>query len=281
MLERDLKVKKNLIMLDGLVRGKQRDYKEFMTENKETIVSNELLTILSSRGDLTKYVKEIPVTTGNGTYPYMKLQDLELAEVAKLEENPRLPEADIINIEYELKTYRGEIPISIEVLQDAAEKGIDYGETLAEYSKQIDINTKNREIINLFKNAEIKTITGKDNLTTLINTGFISAYEIKLFISASLYDLLDKANAIDYTKGYPEYKGKEVIKIDDTSIGTNAGDLVGFIGDSMNYIHLFDRESVTLKFTSNKTFSSQLAIATRFDAKVADADAGYYITFTE
>ncbi len=271
-------------MLDGLVRGKQRDYKEFMTENKETIVSNELLTILSSRGgDLTKYVKEIPVTTGNGTYPYMKLQDLELAEVAKLEDNPRLPEADIINIEYELKTYRGQIPISIEILQDAEDMGIDYGETLAEYSKQIDINTKNREIINLFKNAELKTITGKDGLTTLINTGFISAYEIKLFISASLYDLLDKANAIDYTKGYPEYKGKEVIKIDDTSIGTSeGGDLVGFVGgDSMHYIHLFDREFVTLKFMNNIEFGKQLAIATRFDTKVADADAGYYITFTE
>ncbi len=86
----------------------------------------------------------------------MKLQDLELAEVAKLEDNPRLPEADIINIEYELKTYRGQIPISIEILQDAEDMGIDYGETLAEYSKQIDINTKNREIINLFKNAELK-----------------------------------------------------------------------------------------------------------------------------
>ncbi len=39
-------------MLDGLVRGKQRDYKEFMTENKETIVSNELLTIYQVEGGI-------------------------------------------------------------------------------------------------------------------------------------------------------------------------------------------------------------------------------------
>lgn len=300
MLRGQLEVKKNLQMLDGLIRGKQRDYQEFITEDNEILLSENLLSTLATNNDLTKYVKNIPVLRANGSYPYMNIQSSELASVSELVkdleaqaepvkmdlvDNPliqasHIPNINITPIDYVIETYRGKLDLSIELGQDIEDSGIDLGLVLADISNKVDKQTKNREIISLFKSATPKSVTGTDELISLIN-GYPTAYGIKLYISSSLYDVLDKVGLIEYTEGRAEFKGKEVVKIDDTKIGETQGDLVGFVGDAYNYIHLFDRNKVTLKHTVSKTFSTPINIATRFNVKVADDEAGNFITFVE
>ena len=237
--------------------------------------------ILANNIDLSSYVNEVKVDAGLGTYPYMDATESVLLATEKLEAGEEIPTADLIPIDYEIATYRGNIPIALEVIDDA---GVDMAKLLTENAKVADINTKNKEIIKLFKDATPKTVEGVQELTTLVNKGFKSAYRIKLYISASLYDLLDQDGLLNYDRDYVRFKNYEVIKLDDTDIGEAEGNLVGFVGDLKRYIFLFNRqEPLTLKRNNNPTnfFGESLTCSSRFDVRKGDANAGVYITYTE
>ena len=260
-----LETKKNLQMIGATLEKRQGNFNEYITNKNETLIGNDLLSVLNIKNDLTKYVKTVSVEKLSGQYPYLKYDNAELQEVADLEQSGNVQDVEIINIDYEVKTYRFILPISLELFQDVKDSQLyDISETVAGKAKQIDINTKNRIILNKFKLATPKAVTGINGLTTLINKDIKSIYDIKLFISSSLYDLLDQAGKIEYIEPYPTFKGKEVVKVDDTKLGLE-GDLVGFVGDAKEYLHLFDRNYVTIKDNRDRDFSRPILVATRFD----------------
>ena len=263
---------RNLEELDLLMKNRE--------VGSETILSKELLDDIEIEHDLTKYTKVVEVTDGEGTYAYMGLEDTDLPSVPELEKGTDPLGINIKDVPYEIKTYRGALRISTELIQDFEDNQIDYGEMLAEFSKQVDVNTKNREIIALLKQAKQKAVATTDELITHVNTDFLSAYDIKLFLSSSFYNLLDQDELIEYKDGLALFKGKEVIKIDDNKLGAE-GDFVGFVGDLERYLHLFDRQFISLKFASHTDFSQPLAIATRFDCQITDNTAGSFVTYSQ
>jgi len=280
MLKDKVEVKKNLMAIRGYVTEEKRNFEEYLNERDELMISDNLLSVLPANDDVTRFVKVIQVENAAGKYPYLKLNGSVLTETAELEANPVVSEVSIVNIDYGVKTFRGEIPISGEVVEDAKAGGVDISEVLAGQSKQIDLNTKKVEIVGLFKTATPEAVTGSTGLTTLVNS-YSSVYNVMLFVSSSLYDVLDNEGSIDYTLEQPRFKGKSVIKLDDDLIGTTAGDLVAFVGDPYNYIHLFDRSSIAVKYINNRSLGRPLGISTRFDVQIADNEAGSYVTFTK
>lgn len=275
--------------LEEYLRSEEQTRAGFTTTDGAGIIAEELLEPaeqLSNRVDLTKYVSEIPVNRASGKFPFVKGTDSKLVSAAELEANPELPQPEVIPISYSIATYRGALPIAQEAVDDA---DYDVVEVVVTNAKQVDVNTKNEKIETLFKTATAKAVTGLDGLTTLVN-GFKSAYDVKLFLSSSLFDTLDKMkdttgkyHVFNHESSFPSgvsFKGHEVIKIDDTEIGTLAGDLKGFVGDSKQFIALFNRKLVTVKWNNSKDFTTPLLCSSRFDTKVADTEAGYYITYT-
>ncbi|HWL12278.1 MAG TPA: phage major capsid protein, partial [Ureibacillus sp.] len=160
---------------------------------------------------------------------------------------------------------------------------------IAEDIQDQDRNTKNAQIAAIFKTAPAKAVTGLDGIITMFNKDFKKVYNVKAYVSASLFnelDLLKDKNGryllqddITVASG-KRIKGKEVVVLDDDVIGTNEGDLVGFFGDAYEFITLFDRKQASVKWTDNNIYGQLLAGFVRFDVKAVDNAAGYYVTFT-
>src|SRR6185312_9938297 len=160
---------------------------------------------------------------------------------------------------------------------------------IAEDIRDQERNTKNEQIAAIFKTAPKKAVTGLDGIIGMFNKDFKKVYNTKAFVSSSLFnalDLLKDKNGrylleddITVASG-KRIKGKEVIVLDDDVIGSKDGDLVGFFGDSHEFITLFNRKQASVKWVDNDIYGQLLAGFVRFDVKSVDDAAGYYVTFT-
>lgn len=236
--------------------------------------------------DLTKYVRKVPVRRGSGKYPVISKSNGKFVSVAELEKNPELAHPTFTDVNYDIETYRGYIPVSQESIDDA---DYDISGLIAEDIKDQELNTKNAQISAIFKTATAKGVTGLDGIITMFNKDFKKVYNTKAFVSSSLFnelDLLKDKNGrylleddITVESG-KRIKGKEVVVLDDDVIGTADGDLVGFFGDAYEFITLFDRKQASVKWVDNNIYGQLLAGFVRFDVKSVDDAAGYYVTFT-
>lgn len=253
------------------------------------LVPEELLTpqkAVEDTLDLLQYVKKVPTKRGSGKYPVIKKSGSKMNTVAELAANPELAKPTMTEVNFDIDTYRGYIPVSQEVIDDA-----DYDITglIDEEIRDQEINTRNVAIATVLKTAKPKAVTGLDGIITMFNKDFKKAYNVKAYVSASLFnelDLLKDGNGRyllqdDVTvQSGKRIKGKEVVVLDDDVIGTNAGDLVGFFGDAKAFCTFFDRKQVSVKWVDNDVYGQMLAGFVRFDVVQADADAGYYVTYT-
>jgi HK97 family phage major capsid protein len=253
------------------------------------LVPEELLTPEKAPEDvvdLLQYVKNVSVKRSSGKYPVIKKSGSKMNTVAELEANPELQKPQINEVDYSIKTYRGYIPVSQEVIDDA---DYDIVELIDDEIRDQELNTRNFAIASVLKTATAKAVTGLDELITLLNTGFKSAYQVKLYISQSLFNELDllKDNNGRYllqdditVPSGKRLKGKEIVVLDDTMIGEIAGDLVGFVGDAKAFCKFFNRKQVSVKWVDHNVYGQMLAGFVRFDVKAGDTEAGYYITYT-
>jgi HK97 family phage major capsid protein len=275
--------------INAYVRDKDQTRAGFTSVEGGALIPEELLAPkkeLVDTVDLTQYIRTVPVNRGSGKYPIIKKSNGKMVSVAELAQNPELAKPTFAEVTYDIATYRGYIPVSQEVIDDA-----DYDITglIAEDIKDQDLNTKNAKIAAIFKSAPAKAVTGLDGLVTLLNTGFKNVYTVKAYVSRSLFnalDLLKDKNGryllqddITVASG-KRVKGKEVVVLDDDIIGTKAGDLVGFVGDAKEFCTLFNRKQASVKWIDNDIYGQLLAGFVRFDVKAVDTKAGYYITFT-
>lgn len=275
--------------IDEFVRSKGLTRDGYTSVDGGALIPEELLPprkALEDVVDLTKYVNRVPVTRPSGSYPVIQKSGSKMVSVAELEKNPELGKPVITDVDYKVATYRGYIPVSQEVIDDA-----DYDITgmIAEEIKDQDLNTKNAAISTIFKSAIAKDVVGLDGIITLLNTEIKQVYKVKVFVSSSLFnelDLLKDANGryllqddITVASG-KRIKGREIVILDDDMIGETAGDLVGFVGDAKEFCTLFDRKQASVKWTNNDIYGELLAGYVRFDTKKVDNEAGFYITYT-
>lgn len=271
-------------------KGKSRrdDIEGFKIVDGGALVPEELLPaekLPEDTVDLQNYVRTIKVNRPSGKIPFLQHSDGRMVTVEELEKNPELAKPKVKDVGYDIETYRGYIPVSQEVIDDADYDIVGFVE---DDIKGQDLNTRNYAIAQIFKNAEAKTVTGLDGIITLINTGFKSVYQIKVFVSKSLYnelDLLKDKNGrylleddITVPSG-KRIRGREVVVLDDKVIGENEGDLVGFVGDAKAFCAFFDRKQTYVKWVNHDIYGEMLAGFRRFDTKEVHADAGKYITF--
>ena len=270
-------------------KGQVRDMEGFKSVNGEAIIPEELLALQKAPEDivdLSKYVKNVSVSTASGSYPIIKKSGSRMATVEELQQNPELAKPTISEIDFKVATYRGYIPIAQEVIDDAY---ADVVGIIAEEIRDQELNTKNKRIADVLKSAPTATIANVDALLTLINKNIKKYYAVTLYVSASLFNALDQLK--DNNGRYlmqdditsptgKSFKGKHMVVLDDNVIGAKDGDMVGFVGDAKQFCTFFNRKQASVKWIDNDIYGQLLAGYIRFDVQKTDENAGFYITYT-
>lgn len=283
----------NLEVREGIqeyVRSKGQTRDGFTSVEGGALIPEELLKPQEVPEDivnLANLVNVVKVNSGAGKYPVIKKSGSKMNSVEELAKNPELAKPTITEVPYDIETYRGYIPVSQEVIDDA-----DYNVTeliAAEINDQ-ELNTKNAAIAAVLKTATAKSVVGLDGIKSVFNKDIKKVYNTKAIISSSLYNALDTMkdgngryllqDDITAASG-KKLLGKEVVVLDDDMIGEEDSDLVGFIGDPKAAVTLFDRKRASVKWVDNDVYGQLLAGFVRFDVEEVDTDAGFYITFTD
>lgn len=237
--------------------------------------------------DLTSIVNVIKVNTASGKMALIKKVGAEMHTVEELAENPTLATPTFTNVKYEIATYRGHLPVSQELIDDA-----DYdimGLVGRQASNQERI-TKNKAIAKVLKTATQKEAAGFDGLKDVLNKDLKTWYNASIIASQSLFAALDKVT--DKTGRYmlqPDptsptgytFAGRTIYVFPDTVIADKEGDLKAFVGDVAEFVTLFDRAQSTVQWTAHNIYGDYLATAVRFDVQKVDEEAGFYVTYTD
>lgn len=288
---------KGKVLREDPVEPEEPEIVGFKVEDGGVLIPEEILAPQKEKKDaldLTKYVHVIKTNRGSGKIPLIKKSGGKMNTVAELEKNPELAKPEIDEVSFDIETYRGYIPVSQEAIEDA-----DYDITglIAEEIADQELNTKNAAIVNILKSApapeyddseDALPVVGIDGLKTVINTKLKRVYNVKLFVSSSLYNELDITkdkngryllqDSISSASG-KTFAGREVIVLDDDVIGEQAGDKVAFVGDAYEFVKLFDRKRASVKWVDNNIYGELLAGFVRFDTVAFDENAGYYFEY--
>ena len=270
-------------------KGAQRASAGFTSVEGGALIPEELLApaiVPEDVVDLKKYVNVIQVNTSTGKYPVIAKSGTKMATVAELEANPKLANPKFTDVDFSVATRRGYIPISQEIIDDAT---YDVTGLIADEITDQTLNATNADIATVLKTATAKAVVGVDGIKDTINVAIKRVYNVKLIVSASLDNELDKLkdkngryllqDSITAASG-KVLLGKEVVVLDDDIIGTASGNLVGFLGDPKAFMSYFDRKQVSVAWVDNQIYGKLLAGVVRYDVKKTDAEAGFYITYT-
>lgn len=235
--------------------------------------------------DLKKFTNTFQATTGSGKYPILKKATARLSTVAELEANPALAKPEFEEVDWAVQTYRGAIPLSNESIQDSE---VDLVGIVARNANEQKLNTTNYAIANVLKTFTAAPMSTLDDLKKIINVSLDPAYNKAIVATQSFYNVLDTLK--DGNGRYllqdsiisPSGKtllGMSVFVIEDTLFGA-AGNTSAFIGDLGRAVLFANRVDVTVRWVNHDIYGQYLQVATRFDTKKADSNAGYFVTYT-
>lgn len=235
--------------------------------------------------DLRNLVQTVKVSTPTGKYPILKSTEAVMHTVEELEANPDLDKPQFENVLYDVDTYRGQIPVSRESLDDSDE---DLGALIARHIQRIALNTANAKIVENLKTATAKTVKNLDEIKTIINTEFDPAYNLQFVVSQSFYNEVDlmKDNEGRYMlqPSITAQSGKSLLGLNVTVLSDKllAGEApnkkVAFLGDPAGFTSFFDRNEMAVRWQEHQHYGEILAAAMRFDVKKVDAAAGKFLT---
>lgn len=235
--------------------------------------------------DLRNLVQTVKVSTPTGKYPILKSTEAVMHTVEELEANPDLDKPQFENVLYDVDTYRGQIPVSRESLDDSDE---DLGALIGRHVQRIALNTANSKIVENLKTATAKTVHNLDEIKTIINTEFDPAYNLQFVVSQSFYNEVDlmKDNEGRYMlqPSITAQSGKSLLGLNVTVLSDKllAGEApnkkVAFLGDPAGFTSFFDRNEMAVRWQEHQHYGEILAAAMRFDVKKVDAAAGKFLT---
>lgn len=256
----------------------------------EAIIPVELMTpkeAKQDKTDLTSLVNIVNVKNASGKWAVVKLTDQTMNTVEELEENPELAKPTFTKVNYEIKTRRGHLPVSQELIDDA---DYDVMGLVAKQAKNQERITKNKAIAKVLKTATAKSAAGLDGLKDILNVELKPYYDATIVCTQSMFAALDKIKdkdgrymlQTDITSptGY-KFAGRVIDVYPDDIIGDAKGEMKAFIGDIGEFATLFDRAQTTVKWQDDKIYGQYLGTANRFDVKKVDEDAGFYVTYTD
>lgn len=239
-----------------------------------------------TRNPLLDLVQRVKVNSGSGKYPVIKKTDGKMVSTDELKANPELGKPSISEIDYSIKTYRGYIPVSQEMIDDA-----DY-DIMSIVEDEVFNQGENTElslIAAVLKTATQADAAGFDGIKDIYNKKLKSIYKASIVVTQSMFAALDKVKDKDgrymlqtdvaSPTGY-SFGGKPIYKVDDTVFG-NEGDMKFFIGDLSEFVGLFDRSQVSVKWVNNDIYGQLLGLFIRLDVKKVDEAAGFFGTYTD
>lgn len=235
--------------------------------------------------DLKKFVNVQPVTTASGSHPILNPAQETMVSVEELAKNPELASPKFTDIDYKVKTYRGQIPVSQEALDDSE---ANLANIIARNNARQAVNTTNKYIAEVMKSFEAVDTANLDDIKAIINVDIDPAYNLSLVVSQSFYQALDTLKDkngqyllkqdITSPTGTVLF-GRPVFIIKDELFGAK-GDKKAFIGD-LNYAVFFaDRKQASVKWVEHAIYGQVLAAYMRFDVKKGVEEAGRFLTYT-
>lgn len=255
------------------------------TVDGAAIIPKEILDVVKIPTDATElahYVNRVAVKSGQGTLPVLQKNNARLVSVAELQDNPEVDGFQIKNVDYKAIVYRGVLPISFELAQDAP----NIESLVQEYVVEAKNATENAKIADVLKTATAVSATTVDDLKKAFNVG-LANYSKMWVVSESFYnavDLLKDNNgryllqdSISSASGKTLF-GAPVLVVADNQLGAD-GEAHAFVGDVKSFAVEALRSDIVLKWDTNENFQKNLAVALRADFKSADTNAGKFITF--
>ena len=239
-----------------------------------------------TRNPLLDLVEGVKVNSGSGKYPLIKKTDGVMVSVDELKSNPELGKPAISEIDYSIKTYRGYVPVSQEMIDDA-----DY-DIMSIVEDEVFNQGENTElslVAAVLKKATQADAAGFDGIKDIYNKKLKSIYKASIVVTKSMFAALDKVKDKDgrymlqtdvaSPTGY-SFGGKTIYKVDDTVFG-GEGDMKFFIGDVTEFVKKFDRAQVSVKWVNNDIYGQLLGLFIRLDIKKVDDEAGFFGTYTD
>jgi len=262
--------------------------RDLNTTNGAPIIPQELLSEQyqpqASTGVLS-LINTVSVDSNNVTLPVDKHATKGFTEVSAENADTASVDAPAIQeVNFDLKLYSGALPMSYQLAHSSksAQRVI-----LQHITAMRDL-TRLQKVGALLKTATPKAVTDIDGIKDVYNSDSFVNYPDanKSFImTAELFGELDKAKdttgayilqplATDATKrsigGYPV----EVVSSDVLGAGK-----VAFFGDAKAFIVEAINENMIFTYQENRNLSTVAVGGVFFDTKVADSDAGVFITF--
>lgn len=271
--------------------GQTRDIEGLKTTDSGSaaLIPTEVLKphfLEKTRNPLLDLVQRVKVNSGSGKYPVIKKTDSQMASTDELKANPELGKPSISEIDYSIKTYRGYIPVSQEMIDDA-----DY-DIMSIVEDEVFNQGENTElslVATILKSATQADAAGFDGIKDIYNKKLKSIYKASIVVTQSMFAALDKVKDkngrymlqtdVASPTGY-SFGGKTIYPVDDTVFGAE-GDMKFFIGDVSEFVKLFDRSQVSVKWVNNDIYGQLLGLFIRLDVKKVDAAAGFFGTYTD
>lgn len=268
-------------------KGEVRD--NVTSVNSEAVIPQDVVTqpvqLPETVTDLKQYVNVIKVPTAQGSYPILESATERMISVEELAKNPELANPKFLDVNYKVTTYRGQIAVSEEALQDSTP---DLMNLVAENNARIGLNTTNAEIAEVMKTFPAKSVDGTDGIKDILNVDLEPALNVTVVASQSFFNAIDKLkdaqgqyilqNDITSPSGKSLF-GRKVEVISDSLLG-NAGEAKAFIADLKQSLLFADRAQTSVKWVQNDIYGQLLAISQRFDVVKANEKAGYFVTYT-
>lgn len=239
-----------------------------------------------TRNPLLDLVERVKVNSGSGKYPVIKKTDGVMVSTEELKSNPELGKPAISEIDYSIKTYRGYVPVSQEMIDDA---DYDIMSIVEDEVVNQGENTELSLVTAVLKTATQADAAGFDGIKDIYNKKLKSIYKASIVVTKSMFAALDKVKDKDgrymlqtdvaSPTGY-SFGGKTIYKVDDTVFG-DEGDMKFFIGDVTEFVKEFDRSQVSVKWVNNDIYGQLLGLFIRLDIKKVDEEAGFFGTYTD
>lgn len=277
-----------------------RDFKEFLKTGEikrdsagfdsnagEAVLPSQVLDIMSQPKDpaqLGGYVTKVQVSAPTGKIPVLSKASAQLVSASELAENPALANATLTQVNYDVQTLRGALPISLEMTQDYP----DITGLLTQYINDIKDQTEQHKIGAVLQTATSVAATSIDDIKDAFNVG-LSNYTDRMFVvSESFFAAIDKQkdaegryllqDSITSPSGKQLFGAPLVVVADDV-LG-KSGDAKAFIGSVKNFVVETVKGNINLSWQRNENFEQVLLAALRADFKAADTAAGKFITYT-
>lgn len=258
------------------------------TANNGVAIPHDVLQSIekpANTNSLSGLANHIQVSAPAGTLPVMASTDVSLATAAELAENPQLAKLALSGVDYKLNTYRGAIPVSQEMLDDAASAANISG-LIGDYATQIHDNTLEKDIATALQTATASTITSFDDFKKAYNDTYKYSNRV-VVVTKSAFDALDTLkdsegryllqDDISSATG-KAILGAPVYVVEDTRLGAKNGDQLAFVGSVHSFVTVADFKDLRVKWTDDYVYGQQLQLIVREDTVVSDPDAGKLLT---